>query len=407
MTSQIEETRISTADLRVGMYVCRLDRSWEGTPFLLQGVEVRTEDDIQVLRNLCEVVYIDKRREVAGDRRLLVLARTELEAKRFQRHATYADVVLAEEELPRAREALQATSELIDRIYADVAGGELLSVGNVERVVRPLVASVLRSADAFLFLEGMLRRDNYIYSHAIACGALAAAFGRQLGLQQETIISLATGGLLMDIGKTQVAHELLQRPAPLAEDEVAAVRAHVAKGIEVVTSAGINDPDVLDILRTHHERFDGSGYPDRLAGNVIPMAGRMLAVIDAYDAMCSARPYQAAVSRHEALQQIYRARGTQFQAELVEQFQVCLGVYPTGSSVELSTGELAVVMEQNQVRRLRPRVLVISTPDKQPLDDFRVFDLLSQSSDGQPVHIVRSFAAGEFTIDTAGFLAAG
>lgn len=406
MTSQIEETRISTADLRVGMYVCRLDRPWEGTPFLLQGVEVGTEDDIRILRELCKVVYIDRRREVAGDRRLLMLARTRLEETRFQRHASYADIVVAEDELPRAREALRATSELIDRIYADVAGGHALSVGYVERVVRPLVASVLRSADAFLFLEGMLRRDNYIYSHAIACGALAAAFGRQLGLQEDTIISLATGGLLMDIGKTQVGQELLQRAAPLTEDEIAVVRAHVAKGLEVVVSAGINDPDVLDVLRTHHERFDGSGYPDRLAGNAIPMAGRMLAVIDTYDAMCSVRPHQAPVSRHEALQEIYRTRGTLFQAELVEQFQVCLGVYPTGSSVELNTGELAVVMEQNLVRRLRPRVLVISTPDKQPLPDFRVFDLLSQSSDGQPVHIVRSFAAGEFAIDTTGFLAA-
>jgi len=252
----------------------------------------------------------------------------------------------------------------------------------------------------------MRAHDNYTYSHAIGCGALAAAFGRHLGLPEDTILSLATGGLLMDIGKTRLPEEILHRPGSLRLKEIEVVRTHVAHGLDIVQSGGINDPDVLDAVRTHHERFDGSGYPDHLAGNTIPMAGRMLAIIDAYDAMCSVRPYRAAVSRHKALQEIYRGRDTLYQAELVEQFQVCLGVYPTGSRVELNSGEVAVVMEQNQVRRLRPTVLLISTQDKQPLENFRVFDLLNQASDGERIEIRRALAIDEYAIDTAGFLAA-
>ncbi|WHZ18323.1 MAG: hypothetical protein OJF55_000472 [Rhodanobacteraceae bacterium] len=406
MTTQIEETRIDIADLELGMYVCRLDRPWEGTPFPLQGVEVRSEEDIAVLRALCKFVYIDRRRTVALDRRLLLLKRSQSLDPRFRRATNYANRISLDDELPRAHETLQAITESVDRIYSDVAHGRELSVEQVEEAVRPLVASVLRSADAFLFLEGLRKHDDYTYSHAIACGALAAAFGRHLGLQEGTIVSLATGGLLMDVGKTKVDRELLQRVGPLTDTEAALVHGHVEEGVAIVTSAGINDPDVLDVMRTHHERCNGSGYPDGIMESGIPMAGRMLAIIDTYDAMISARPYRTPVSRHAALQAIYRARGRLFQTELVEQFQVCLGVYPTGSCVELSTGELAVVMEQNQVRRLRPRVLVISTPDKQPLPDFRTFDLLSQSSDGHTVEIVRNFAAGEHAIDTAGFLPA-
>jgi hypothetical protein len=118
--------------------------------------------------------------------------------------------------------------------------------------------------------------------------------------------------------------------------------------------------------------------------------------------MSSARPYRAPISRHQALQQIYAARNRLHQAEVVEQFQVCLGVYPTGSLVELSTGEVAIVMAQNQVRRLRPRVAILSEPNKQPLDDFRPVDLM-QLGDDEGIDIVRSLAVGDYGIDASRF----
>jgi putative nucleotidyltransferase with HDIG domain len=290
---------------------------------------------------------------------------------------------------------------MVDRIYADITSGRELSVEHVEQAVRPLVASVLRSPDAFLYIESLRKRDSYSYSHSISCSALAAAFGRHLGLGEDTIVSLAAGGLLMDIGKTRLPESLLQYPGSLSAAEVEQVRSHVAQGLDILNAAGITDPDVVDIVRTHHERYDGSGYPAHLHGNAIPVAGRMLGIIDAYDAMASVRPYRPAISRHQALQHIYAARDTLFQSELVEQFQVCLGVYPTGSLVELNTGEIAVVMMQNQVRRLRPRVLVLTTPDKQPLQDFSVRDLMDQAQGRHAVEIVRSLACGDYGIDAA------
>ena len=406
MATELEEIRIETANLAIGMFVCRLDRPWEGTPFPLQGFEVRTQGELRRLRELCSFVYIHRRKDLGSSRpTLLTLPRDEHHGIRFQRATRYEDKVSVEEELPRAREALRVTSELLDRIYSDVASGKDLSVENVEKIVRPLVASVLRSADAFLFLEGMRRHDDYIYSHAIGCGALAAAFGRHLGLPEGTILSLATGGLLMDVGQTRLPPELLRRSEPLSPEEFDLLQSHVELGVDIVTAGGIDDPDVLDVLRTHHERFDGSGYPAHLPDEAIPMAGRMLAIIDSYDAMCRPRPFRPAVSRHEALQRIYRTRDTLYQAELVEQFQVCMGVYPTGSLVELSTGEVAVVLEQNHVRRLRPTVLVVSLPDKVPLPEFRVFNLLDQTVGGSTVEIARTMPADAYRIDADGFLA--
>jgi HD-GYP domain-containing protein (c-di-GMP phosphodiesterase class II) len=179
------------------------------------------------------------------------------------------------------------------------------------------------------------------------------------------------------------------------------VRSHVTEGLSIVAHSNITDQDVIDIIGTHHERHDGSGYPGGLAGKAIPITGRMLGIIDTYDAMISARPYRSASTRYQALRQIYASRGTLFQAEMVEQFQVCLGVYPTGSLVELSTGEVAVVMAQNQVRRLRPKVVLLTNANKQPTKDFRHLDLMHQNDERAPIDILRNLPAGEFGVDAS------
>lgn len=399
MTFELEERLVSVADLQIGMFVCRLDRPWEETPFPLQGIELNSVDEIEALRRLCNVVYVDARRMIYCDPRR-ALTRTELSGSRFTSRTHYADLVELEIEAPRARAALEKVSRIVDTLFEDISSGRELSVENVEQAVRPLVASVLRSADAFFLVESLRRHDTYSYSHAINCSALAAAFGRHMGFDEDTIFSLAAGGLLMDVGKTRLPESLLQYQGSLAPTDVDIIRSHVDHGLSIIAESDITNEDVLDIVRTHHERHDGSGYPAGLAGNVIPITGRMLGMIDAYDAMSSARPYRAAISRHQALRQIYAARNSLFQAAMVEQLQVCLGVYPTGSLVELSTGEVAIVMAQNQVRRLRPRVAILSTPGKQPLTDFMTLDLMSLGDD-EAVDIVRGLAPGDYSVDAS------
>ena len=401
MAFEIEERPIDVADLQLGMFVCRLDRPWEETPFPLQGIALTRLEDIEALQRLCHEVYIDARRLVPYQRtQALTLA--DVSRARFSNSTHYADLAAVEDEAPRARAALETASQIVDELFADITSGRELSVEHVEQAVRPLLNTVLRSADAFFLVEGLRRSDSYSYSHAISCSALAAAFGRHMGFDEETIFNLAAGGLLMDVGKTRLPAELLQYQGSLAPSEVDVIRSHIDQGLALLAESGIANLDVHDIVRTHHERHDGSGYPEGLAGYAIPVSGRMLGIIDSYDAMSSARPYRAAISRHQALQQIYASRNRLYQAEMVEQFQVCLGVYPTGSLVELSTGEVAIVMAQNQVRRLRPRVAILSSPNKQPLDDFRPVDLM-KLGDKDSVDIMRSLAVGDYGIDASRF----
>lgn len=394
MVFELEERRVDVADLALGMFVCRLDRPWEQTPFPLQGVTLTSRTELDLVRSLCDFVYVDVRRQAIEQ----ALTGCELFRSRFAQTMSYEEFPV-EQELTRARDALSNASTLIECIFRDVGRGQTLSADQVEQAVRPIVASVLRSADAFFWVEGLRSRDSYSYGHAIHCSALAAAFGRHLGFSEETIISLTAGGLLMDVGRTQLPDAMLDFPGPLTPEQTEVVHTHVDHGLDILASSQICNGDVIDIMRTHHERFDGSGYPNGLVGRSIPIAGRMLAIIDAYDAMSSVRPYRAAMSRVNALREIYISRDSLFQAELVEQFQVCLGVYPTGSLVELSSGEVAVVTAQNRIRRLRPRVAVLTDPNKQPLENFRTLDLLDQQHGLDATVIVRSLVAGDYGID--------
>lgn len=399
----LEERRIEISDLVPGMYVCRLDRPWEGAPFHLQGFLLESELQMQWLRDNCRVVWIDVHRGLGPpDSVASARPRREVAAEKLLGSVSYEDTATFEEELPGAQRAFANAVELTTRITDDLRAGHKLSMDDVNDAVGPVVQSVLRSADTMFWVNMLQQRGAYAYSHAINCSALAAAFGRHLGLPTELLLDLASGGLLLDIGKTQLPENLLNHPGPLQDDEMRRAREHVLLGQRILQETRGHSHEVLEMVRTHHERWDGSGYPDRLAGMSIPLYGRMAAIIDSFDAMTSPRPYAQPVARYEALRMIYLSRESLFQGELVEQFIGCLGVFPTGSLVELSTGEVGVVMAQNPTRRLRPKIMLLTDADKRLRDQFTPLDLMVQAENlpiNEQVNVSRSLPPGAHGLD--------
>lgn len=409
----IEERRVAVGDLKVGMYVCRLEREgdWAGTPFLLQGSAIESEDDIDALRPWATHVYVDILAGLAPDEsRIAPLPRPAPVRKSYDareidglrnRHA-YANTSSFEEELPRAREASEHAGRFANRMLDDVRAGRHVSPEEVREAVEPMVRSMLRNVDTFLWLESLRKRDAYAYTHALNCSALAAVYGRHTGFPEDLLVDLAAGGLMLDIGKLRLREGLLEREGPLDDGEMAEVRQHVELGLDMVVVDGVPLPrHVYEMIDSHHERHDGGGYPHGWAGNAIPLLGRIAGIVDTYDALTSERPHRAAVPQHEALQVLYRERDRAFAAEVVEQFLQCLGVYPTGSLVELSTGEVAVVVAQNVARRLRPRVMVLTTADKRELQQFWPLDLMAQDDRARGVNIAQSLPPGSHGLDPA------
>lgn len=398
---RIEEREVDVDQLLAGMYVCRLDRPWTETPFPLQGFLVDSEAQVSLLGRYCQRVWIDvERGRAPAELPPRALPRAQQKAEALLGSIKYRDTAPLDEEIPAARETLNQVSRLATKILDDLRAGQLLSLHQVKAAATPIVESMLRNADALFWVNAMRERDAYSYSHAINCSALAAAFGRHLGLPADLLVELASGGLLLDVGKARLPLELLTHPGPLDAAQMTQAHTHVALGLQILADGGQSDPIVHDVVGSHHERYDGSGYPDRSEGSRIPLFGRMAAIIDSFDAMTSERPYASAMPRHEALQEIYRARDGLFQGELVEQFISCLGVYPTGSLVELSTGEAAVVMAQNPTRRLRPRVMLLTDADKQLRRQFTLLDMMLQPEDGPgQVEIVRPLPIGAHGLD--------
>jgi HD-GYP domain-containing protein (c-di-GMP phosphodiesterase class II) len=175
---------------------------------------------------------------------------------------------------------------------------------------------------------------------------------------------------------------------------------HIAYGVDILRKAkGINE-HIINIALTHHERYDGSGYPNGLVGIQTPAFGRMAAIIDCYDSMITSTPYRKAIPEHKALQNIYNLRDKLFQAELVEQFIQCMGVYPTGSLVELSSGAVAAVLAQNEKQKMRPRVVMMLDADKRRVKKREVVDLANLS--GKGLHIASSLEMNAYGLDISG-----
>lgn len=377
----------------MGVYVSRLDRPWTDTPFLFQGFVVEDDEQLETLRNLCKVVYVEVSAAEADE--LLSAARNTSVAKApapappdpleslsadaaaFVDQVPAKDPVLLKTELTLAAETFGEAKRAVGTIFDNLRRGGGLDVPHLETVVGSMVDSVFRNRDAMGWLARMKSKDDYLYSHSLATSVWALAFGRHLGLDKETLKAVGTGAMLLDIGKTRLPTELLKKPGKPSDDEWRLIRAHVDQGVELLRAAADVDTRIVTMIATHHERFDGSGYPQKLQGDAIPLIGRIAGIIDCYDAMISDRCYASPKSTYDAVRELKRLGGIAFPAQLVELFIQAVGVFPTGTLVELNTGEVGVVIGQNRFRRLRPEVMLILDAQKKVREEFTTVDLLT------------------------------
>jgi HD-GYP domain-containing protein (c-di-GMP phosphodiesterase class II) len=427
-TVSVEAQPLPIDQLAVGMYVSKLDRPWLETPFLFQGFHIESDEVIEQLRRFCTYVYVDVERSDntivlptntvmlnpsagAGHEEPHTNAASSGRVKRRTKAkpattsmeaATRDETAALRVEIPAAREAHDQTSTAISKFFAKLRTGETPDVGSVQRTIDPMIDSITRNEDALSWLTRMKRKDDYIYDHSLASAVWALIFGKHLGLPKEDLRVVAMGSVFMDVGKTKVPRKLLTKRSPLTEEEMALMKAHVQHGVDIVSAMDGVDPRVIDMVQHHHERYNGTGYPRGLSGNEIPIFAKIAGIIDTYDAMTTSRPYAKPVSTYSAVRELNKLAGVEFPAEVVEQFVQAIGVFPVGTLVELNTGEVGVVVAQNSVRRLRPKVMLILDRDKEKLRDFPIVDLRNQLSDQGGQHslwIEEGLAPGAYAID--------
>ena len=313
----------------------------------------------------------------------------------------YVDQTTIEDELPIAQEARQKVEAVVRSVIDDLNKNKTIELDKINEAVGWVVESVVRNPDGMMWLTRLKSVDAYTYDHGLNTAIYLIAFGRHLGLPEDQLQTIGTVGLMQDVGKIKLPRALLDKRTKLSPAELKVFQSHVAHSLSVVGGSKEASPVLLNTIGQHHERFDGSGYPNGLVGDQISPLGGMAGLVDTYSALISERPYARPISVQQALHQLYAARGHAFKPELVEQFIQCVGVFPVGSLVELNSGEVAVVVSQNRARRLKPRVMLVLDKDRQSYPSPVMLDLILDPNTpaDEPYRIVRGLQAGIYEHD--------
>jgi HD-GYP domain-containing protein (c-di-GMP phosphodiesterase class II) len=343
--------------LRPGMYVAELDRSWLDTPFAVQGFLLRSNADIAILNELCFTVQVCPRRSV---RKIPMGIMSPMPVQ-----APSATSVGLKSDFWKPRSAFESAKEVSAGSSSRLKSGGTLNLQRIRDALQPVIDGVLKNESTMAILARVKQQSDYTYGHCIACAVWATIIGRHLAMDGEKLRTLALGCTLIDVGMAQLPKEILTKPERLTPEETQLVGSHVDRGIEILKQSGVQDREVIEIVAGHHEYWNGSGYPRGLKGTKIPLLARIAGLVDAYDAMITPRPWAAAHSSFEAIQELQDLANIRFQSQLVEQFAAAIGLFPTGSIVELSSGEVGIVTRQNPARRLRPEIVLVLDSDKQ------------------------------------------
>jgi len=402
--------RVAVEDLAFGMYVSELDRPWTDTPFAFQGFFLKTQAQLDALRKYCRAVYIDPERGLDSGASNPVRLAPSAGAPAFSLRgsASYRSALSIESELPRAHAVYASSGATVEEAYR-----ALRIQGEIDgRLLRGAVAamtdSLLQMPDALTLVTRLGAKGPRLLTHALNCSIYMIVFGRYLGHSREQLELMGLVGLLQDVGKLRLPSPLLEKKGPYSAREIELARTHVEHTASMLQNCRGLSPEVAELAALHHERQDGSGYPRGLGGAEIGLIGSMAAIVDAFDAMTTPRPFPVQFSVTQAYAVLYRQRGSAYHSALVEEFCKCFGVFPVGCPVELSSGEIGIVTAQHPVKRLKPRVVLVADRAGNPVRPHRFLDLAREpkAAAEETCHIRRTLEYGSVPVDPGEFLPA-
>ena len=376
--------KIKTKELRLGMHLHELCGSWMEHPFWRSKFVLTDPEDIQrILASGITEAWIDndKGLDVPGDPQQDPRGEAEesatdvlMEAE-IARPAEMPKPTSMSEELQRAAMICAKARHAVVSMFQEVRMGKAISAEAAGELVEEISTSVLRNPGALISLARLKTADDYTYMHSVAVCALMVSLARQLGLDPKDVREAGMAGLMHDLGKAMMPMEVLNKPGKLTDDEFRIIKRHPVEGHRLLVEGKTASAIVLDVCLHHHEKVDGSGYPDRLTGDQISVFAKMGAICDVYDAITSNRPYKAGWDPAESIRKMTEWSKGHFDERVFQAFIKSIGIYPVGSLVKLGSGRLAVVLEQSDKSLLAPRVKAFFSTKSQTYIVPEVIDL--------------------------------
>jgi HD-GYP domain-containing protein (c-di-GMP phosphodiesterase class II) len=364
---------IDTKHLKIGMYVCGLDRPWEETPFVFQGFPIKSEKQLLKLQELCQTVQIDEERsdnsiqfefdgkKTTSSSSIVRFFKSWLGKKRPDRSAVYQHVEKPfEEEMSVARQLYVNTNVALKHILDDFRLGHDISAPELQSCVHGVIDGVMNNPNALALLSNLKSKQQDSVRHSVNICILSLLFGRYLGLEMEKLTELGYAALLHDVGEIKIPQTILDKHhRQLTPEEKKLLELHTVYGAEILRKNTKIPEIAAEVALSHHERIDGKGYPHGLKGAEIEFFAKLVAIIDVYETVTNNPAATIKISSSDALKSIYSLCDSYFERELVEEFIKCLGIYPIGSVVELNTQEIAIVIRLKPGKNLLPTVMIV------------------------------------------------
>jgi len=392
----MELREVAVDQLTFGVYVSKLDRPWTETPFVFQGFVLKSDKQLDVLKKYCKHVFIDPEKE----ERQVVGRVTAEDLAKVRGTTVYKEIASVEAEMPKAENAFAKTTVVVAELSKAVEIGSSIDSVRSHEAAAQITESVVRNPDAMALLIKLQEKSGETLSRAVGISVMMTIFGRFLQLPQDRIQLLGMLGLLQDVGKLKLPTQLATS-GPTNDAETALYRTHINHSVRILSDTAGLPPELPGLASLHHERFDGTGYPRGLRGDAIALPGLIAGIVDTFDTLTAPKPFGENMSPANALSLIYKERGKQFHPALVEQFIQCIGVFPVGSVVELNSGEVAIVVAQNMVRRMQPRIMVVKDAKGNPMVPYKMLDLMKEpkARPDEPYRILRSLEYNSVKID--------
>ena len=361
--------KISIDRLQIGNYI-KLPLSWKDHPFLFSSFLIKSQEEVELIRRLgLKQVIIFPDKSSAPPKPLQANPSGEIPTEEAQLSEMESKLAAEKErrieQLKQYRRNLQRSEKAFERsltqlrnLMVKLQTRPLTAIGEAQELVGSIVPQLPSTDDMLLHLMADAPESENIYYHSLNVAILSMMLAKEAGFSEEEMKQLGFAALMHDIGMLRIPTQILRKNEALTQPEENLLRQHTRYGFELLDLTKDCPPSAKTVVLHHHERLDGSGYPDGLKGDQLDKLTQMVAMVDEYDELCHPQDQSKGKVPHAVLSFLFKHKTKQLNKEYIGLPVRQLGIYPPGSVVQLSNGQIGLVMSVNPKRLLFPSVLI-------------------------------------------------